>query len=48
LSRKGTRHKDLNARNVLLEWKGAAPRAQVLDLDRCDVGRGEPSIPAPC
>lgn len=40
MSREGVRHKDLNARNILLEWKGAAPRAHVLDLDRCDVDPG--------
>ena len=33
----GLRHKDLHAGNILLEWKGAAPRAHLLDLDRCDV-----------
>jgi len=37
LGQHGVRHRDLNARNVLLEWKGAAPRAHILDLDRCDV-----------
>jgi 3-deoxy-D-manno-octulosonic acid kinase len=33
----GIRHRDMNARNVLLEWKGAFPTAHLLDLDRCDV-----------
>jgi hypothetical protein len=33
----GIRHRDMNARNVLLEWKGATPRAHLLDLDRCRV-----------
>jgi 3-deoxy-D-manno-octulosonic acid kinase len=35
----GIRHRDLHARNVLLEWQGAAPTAHLLDLDRCEVGR---------
>ena len=34
----GLRHRDLHARNILLEWLGAAPRVHLLDLDRCDVG----------
>jgi 3-deoxy-D-manno-octulosonic acid kinase len=34
----GIRHRDMNARNVLLEWKGAFPTAHLLDLDRCEVG----------
>jgi len=34
----GLRHRDLHAGNILLEWEGAAPRAHLLDLDRCDVG----------
>lgn len=33
----GVQHPDLNARNVLLEWKGGAPRGYVLDLDRCRI-----------
>lgn len=33
----GIRHRDMNARNVLLEWRGVAPRAHLLDLDRCVV-----------
>lgn len=33
----GLHHPDLNARNVLLEWTGQAPDAQVVDLDRCRV-----------
>ena len=40
LGQAGVRHRDLNARNVVLEWKGAAPRAHILDLDRCDMGSG--------
>lgn len=31
----GLHHPDLNARNVLLQWKGQAPDAWVVDLDRC-------------
>ena len=34
----GLRHRDLHARNILLEWLGAAPLPHLLDLDRCDVG----------
>ena len=34
----GLRHRDLHARNILLEWQGAAPRTHLLDLDRCEVG----------
>jgi len=34
----GLRHRDIHARNILLEWLGAAPRPHLLDLDRCDVG----------
>ena len=34
----GLRHRDLHAGNILLEWEGAAPRAHLLDLDRCAVG----------
>jgi hypothetical protein len=33
----GIRHRDLHARNILLEWQGVAPRAHLLDLDRCEV-----------
>ncbi len=44
----GLRHRDMHARNVLLEWKGAAPIPHLLDLDRCDVGpEGRPSSPHP-
>jgi 3-deoxy-D-manno-octulosonic acid kinase len=35
----GLRHRDMHARNVLLEWQGAAPTPHLLDLDRCDVGQ---------
>ena len=35
----GLRHRDLHARNILLEWRGAAPRPHLLDLDRCEIGR---------
>ena len=38
LGEMGLRHRDLHARNVLLEWQGAAPRPYLLDLDRCEVG----------
>ncbi|MFH1762882.1 MAG: hypothetical protein ABIF09_01700, partial [Gemmatimonadota bacterium] len=27
----------IHARNILLEWQGAAPMPHLLDLDRCDV-----------
>lgn len=40
MSRAGVRHRDLNARNVLLEWSGHAPDAHVLDLDRCRLVEG--------
>lgn len=44
----GLRHRDMHARNVLLEWEGAAPTPHLLDLDRCDVGReGRPLSPSP-
>jgi 3-deoxy-D-manno-octulosonic acid kinase len=33
----GIHHRDMNARNVLLEWRGATPTAHLLDLDRCEV-----------
>lgn len=33
----GLKHRDIHARNILLEWKGAAPTAHLLDLDRCDI-----------
>jgi len=33
----GLHHRDLHAGNILMEWKGAAPRAHLLDLDRCEV-----------
>lgn len=42
----GLRHRDIHAGNILLEWRGAAPRPHLLDLDRCDVGReGVPLSP---
>jgi hypothetical protein len=37
LAEAGVSHPDLNAKNVLMEWQGAAPRAHLLDLDRCKV-----------
>lgn len=40
MARAGVLHRDLNARNVLLEWSGHAPDAYVLDLDRCRIGDG--------
>jgi len=33
----GIRHRDMNARNILLEWRGAFPTPHLLDLDRCTV-----------
>jgi len=42
----GLRHRDLHARNILLEWEGAVPRSYLLDLDRCQVGpEGVPLSP---
>ena len=42
----GLRHRDIHARNILLEWQGAAPSPHLLDLDRCDVGpKGVPLSP---
>jgi hypothetical protein len=42
----GLRHRDIHAGNILLEWRGAAPRPHLLDLDRCDVGpEGVPLSP---
>jgi len=29
----GLKHRDLNASNILLQWKGTAPQAMILDLD---------------
>jgi tRNA A-37 threonylcarbamoyl transferase component Bud32 len=43
LAAAGIRHRDLHARNILLDWQGAAPTPHLLDLDRCDVG--PPGIP---
>jgi len=44
----GLRHRDMHARNILLEWHGAAPIPHLLDLDRCDIGpEGMPIPPAP-
>ena len=37
LAEAGVSHPDLNAKNVLMEWMGAAPQAHLLDLDRCKV-----------
>ncbi len=35
LHRVGVVHPDLNLRNVLLEWRDGAPRAYILDLEKC-------------
>jgi tRNA A-37 threonylcarbamoyl transferase component Bud32 len=43
LEENGIYHRDLNAKNVLLEWRGEGLQAWLLDLDRCqtgDPGRG--------
>lgn len=40
MARAGVLHRDLNARNILLEWSGHAPNAYVVDLDRSRVGPG--------
>lgn len=37
LATAGLRHRDMHARNILLEWKGATPTPHLLDLDRCDI-----------
>ena len=37
LSEAGVSHPDLNAKNILMEWIGAAPQAHLVDLDRCKV-----------
>ena len=37
MARAGLRHGDLHAGNVLLQWEGTAPRAQILDLDQARV-----------
>ena len=31
----GIVHPDLNARNILIEWKEGSPRAYILDLEKC-------------
>ncbi len=41
----GIKHRDLHAGNLLMEWKGAAPRAHLLDLDRCEIGRAGGAVP---
>ncbi len=46
LAQAGLRHRDLHAGNILLQWKGAAPRAHLLDLDRCEIGPEGKAIPA--
>jgi 3-deoxy-D-manno-octulosonic acid kinase len=38
LGRKGVRHVDLNAKNILVSWSGGVPSVYLLDLDRCRVG----------
>jgi 3-deoxy-D-manno-octulosonic acid kinase len=42
----GLRHRDLHARNILLEWQGIAPKPHLLDLDRCDVRTEGTQVPA--
>ena len=37
MARAGLGHRDLHAGNILLRWQGAAPRAHLVDLDRCEV-----------
>lgn len=37
MARAGIRHPDMNAKNVLLEWAGAAPTPWLVDLDRVSV-----------
>lgn len=37
LASRGLRHRDLHAGNILLEWRGVAPRPLLVDLDRCQV-----------
>lgn len=46
LAQAGLRHRDLHAGNILLQWKGAAPQAHLLDLDRCEIGPEGKPIPA--
>jgi 3-deoxy-D-manno-octulosonic acid kinase len=45
LAQAGIRHRDLHAGNILLQWKGAAPQAHLLDLDRCEIGPEGKPIP---
>jgi hypothetical protein len=46
MARAGLRHGDLHARNILLQWEGAAPRGFVLDLDRARIlPRGRVAYP---
>lgn len=40
MARAGVRHPDLNAKNVLLQWSGAAPTPWLVDLDRVTVRDG--------
>lgn len=42
LTAAGVRHRDLNAKNVLLAGEGAALRTLVLDLDRCRLAAPDP------
>lgn len=37
MASRGLLHRDLHAGNILLEWRGAAPRPHLVDLDRCRV-----------
>lgn len=46
MARVGIRHRDLHAGNVLLQWRGMAPTAYLVDLDRCEVGRQGQSVAA--
>ena len=39
----GALHRDLNVKNILLEWPGAAPTAYLLDLDRCSLLKKSPA-----
>jgi 3-deoxy-D-manno-octulosonic acid kinase len=44
MARAGVRHRDLHARNILLQWRGMSPTAYLVDLDRCDVGHEGQSV----
>jgi len=45
LERAGVLHPDLNAKNIVLEGGPDAPRAHLVDLDRC--GARQPGVPVP-